>query len=175
MRPRHGRRRSIADDDQIHAGLNSMWRNAAPIRHFDVVDDWLRSRGIMLDAFPANLRTATRSCATTTDRGCSYAPGDARQGDVGGRQTGDHPPDLSGLGGGKAAVDSPRKMYSAMPQGSAVRLAAAARRSASPKASRRRSPPDPFERAAVGRDLRQRTRQASSRPTRPTSADLRRQ
>ncbi len=54
------RDRPERSDDQIAAALNSMWRDAAPVRYFDATDRWLRSRRIAFENFPPDLRTTPR-------------------------------------------------------------------------------------------------------------------
>ena len=115
-------RKPDRSDGQIRAGLNSMWRNAAAVQHFDVVDDWLRSRGILLDDFPAHLRTARRLRYYENGVGSYYPAMIAKVTSSEGKPATIHRTYLA-EGGRKAAVGSPRKLYSTMPKGSAVRLA----------------------------------------------------
>jgi putative DNA primase/helicase len=110
-------------ESQIRAGLNAMWRAAAPIRRGDVTDEWLRSRAVVLDAFPPCLRSAPRM-RYYDKAGGSYHPAMlAMVTSPDGKPATIHRTYLA-RAGAKAAVHSPRKLYSAMPKGAAVRLAA---------------------------------------------------
>jgi putative DNA primase/helicase len=113
------------DERQIRASLNSMWRNAAPIRRFDAVDQWLRSRGIALDTFPPCLRTAPKLRYYGGGSSSLHPAMLAVVTGPDGRPATIHRTYLA-HGGGKAAVNKPRKIFSPMPLGSAVRLSAAA-------------------------------------------------
>ncbi len=110
---------------QIRAGLNSMWKSASPIRGFDVVDQWLLSRGIILDKYPSCLRTATR-LRYYGKGNSSYHPAMlAMVTAPNGKPATIHRTYLA-QAGGKATVDSARKLFSSMPKGAAVRLSAPA-------------------------------------------------
>jgi len=110
-------------ESQVRSGLNLIWQNASPVRHGDVVDLWLGSRGIVLSSTPASLRTARR-LRYYDGANVSYYPAMIAK-----VMTSDDKPatihrTYLTTDGKKAAVASPRKLYSAMPKGSAVRLAA---------------------------------------------------
>ncbi|WP_207458638.1 toprim domain-containing protein [Azospirillum sp. SYSU D00513] len=46
------------DVEEQRARMNALWREARPVAQGDPVDQWLRRRGIVLDAFPSGLRTS---------------------------------------------------------------------------------------------------------------------
>jgi putative DNA primase/helicase len=116
-------RRPERSDDQIYAALNSMWRNASPVRYFDPADRWLRSRGIAFGNFPPDLRTAPR-LRYYDATGISYHPAMlAKVTAATDKPATIHRTYLTDTGG-KAAVSSARKLFSGMPKGSAVRLSA---------------------------------------------------
>jgi putative DNA primase/helicase len=112
------------DSAQTRAALNAMWKCSAPIQRRDAVDRWLCGRGIALDVFPRCLRTATK--LQYYDSGTSsFHPGMlAMVQAADGTPATLHRTYLTEAGA-KAAVDTERKLFSSMPKGSAVRLAAA--------------------------------------------------
>lgn len=108
---------------QIRAGLNSIWSKATPLRHSDAVDRWLRSRDIILHSFPSCLRMARR-LPYYSSASRSYHPAMlALVRGADGRPATIHRTYLTEAGN-KAAVESPRKLFSPMPKGAAVRLGA---------------------------------------------------
>ena len=107
--------------ERTRAVLNSMWGHARPVRRGDATDRWLQYRGIELEVCPACLRTG---------RAVRYYDGHAFT---------EHPAMLAMVSGPdgkpvtihrtyltqdgmKAAVPEPRKLFSAAPKGSAIRL-----------------------------------------------------
>jgi putative DNA primase/helicase len=114
------KRRSEAN---IRAALDSLWRAAHPVQHGDPIDLWLQSRGVGLTDYPRCLRTG---------RSVAYCDGSAVMSrhpamlamvtSPDGKPATIHRTYLTD-DGRKAPLDPPRKLYSAMPKGSAVRLA----------------------------------------------------
>jgi putative DNA primase/helicase len=112
-------------DNHIRVALNSMWRNAAPVRYFDATDQWLRSRGIAFGNFPPDLRSSPHLRYYDATGISSYPAMLAKVTTPTNKPVTIHRTYLT-KAGGKAPVSSPRKLFSAMPKGSAVRLSAPA-------------------------------------------------
>jgi putative DNA primase/helicase len=117
------------EEGKTRAKVKAMWRQASPVRRGDPVDLWLRRRGVGLDVYPSSIRAGER---------VRYY--DGRSADV----FSDHPAMLAMVSdpdgapvtihrtylssdGEKASVDSPRKLFSAVTKGSAIRLATPSR------------------------------------------------
>jgi putative DNA primase/helicase len=116
--------RSKREEGKTRTKVRAIWSEAEPVRRGDPVDLWLRRRGVGLDVYPASIRTGHR---------VRYY--DDRSADV----FSDHPAMLAlvtgpdgapvtihrtylTLEGRKAPVEKPRKLFSAVMKGSAVRL-----------------------------------------------------
>lgn len=117
--------RRLPTDAAKRAALRALWRGAPPVRPGDLVDRYLRSRGIVLAEFPGTLRTHPS---------VRYFDGGAEtrhpamlalvRGPTGEPVT-VHRTYLAADGGGKAAVDAPRRlmpMPGRLPKGAAIRL-----------------------------------------------------
>jgi putative DNA primase/helicase len=101
--------------------LNELWRFAKPVRRNDVVDRWLRNRGIELSIFPAVLRCHPSVCYRGDPN--TYHPAMiAMVTDPSGKPVTIHKTHLT-ADGQKAPVADPRMfMPGTIPPGSAVRL-----------------------------------------------------
>lgn len=108
-------------DAERRKALNELWRSGRPIEDGDVVDRYLKCRGIVLDETPRNLRRID-ACAVSRVPGIRTLPAMiAMVSDPEGNAATLH---RTYLGEGKKAdIDSPRRlMPGPVPRGSAVRL-----------------------------------------------------
>jgi putative DNA primase/helicase len=109
------------DDRRIRASLNAMWSEATPIRRGDPVDQWLRYRRVGLDVYPGSLRLAERLPYYDKPRISRWPAMLGLVSGPDGSPASIHRTYLTKQGF-KAPVDSPRKLYSSIPKGSAIRL-----------------------------------------------------
>lgn len=109
------------DDAKRRARLRETWKATRALRAHDLGHQYLRSRGLLLDRLPDDLRTAE---SLPYDERQSFPALVAMVRDVNGEPTTLHRTFLAPQGGGKAPVECPRKlMPGTVPKGSAVRLA----------------------------------------------------
>jgi putative DNA primase/helicase len=113
------------DEGKIRAKVRAMWHQARPVRRGDPVDLWLRHRGVGLDVYPFAIRTGYhvryyegRSADVFSDHPAMLA----MVSDPDGAPVTIHRTYLT-HNGEKAAVDKPRKLFSSVTKGSAIRLA----------------------------------------------------
>jgi putative DNA primase/helicase len=106
------------DREQTRTALNELWRRAAPVTAGDATDKWLCARGVGLDIYPRSLRTVAR-VQYRGDEGVSYHP--AMLAIVTGEPATIHRTYLTN-DGRKAPVTTPRKLFSEVAKGAAVRL-----------------------------------------------------
>jgi putative DNA primase/helicase len=111
------------DDRRTRAGLKALWRDATAVQPGDPTDRYLRSRGIMLEAYPPALRTGIGVRYFHDDARSSYPAMLAIVTGTDGKPTTIHRTYLTD-DGRKAPVEKPRKLYSSPGKGSAIRLAA---------------------------------------------------
>jgi putative DNA primase/helicase len=113
--------RDQRDEKRIRASLNAMLSEARPVRRGDPTDCWLRYRGLDLNLYPQTLRTTER---LRYYEGVKVSRWPAMLGLVSapdGSLASIHRTYLTKQGF-KAPVPQPRKLYSSVPTGSAVRL-----------------------------------------------------
>jgi putative DNA primase/helicase len=114
------------DDRRTRAGLTALWRDATAVQPGDPTDRYLKSRGIMLEAYPPTLRTGTAVRYFHDDATSSYPAMLAIVTGADGTPATIHRTYLTD-DGRKAPVEKPRKLYSSPGKGSAIRLAAPAK------------------------------------------------
>jgi putative DNA primase/helicase len=110
-------RRDVRD---VRDGLNRLWCGARAVCAGDATDLWLRSRGVGLDRYPPCLRTGAK--VRYVDNDTAHPAMLAMVQGPDGKPVTIHRTYLT-ADGRKAPVDKPRKLYSAMAKGSAIRLA----------------------------------------------------
>jgi putative DNA primase/helicase len=115
LSPRSEERRQV----DPRAGLNRLWRSGVRVTPGDPTDLWLRSRGVGMDFYPTRLRSsaAVRYADDSTTHPAMLAMVTAPDG----RPCTIHRTYLT-ADGHKAPVGKPRKLYSSVARGSAVRL-----------------------------------------------------
>jgi putative DNA primase/helicase len=101
------------------AGLQALWRGAKPIQPGDPTDMWLRHRGVGLEPYPSALRTGRR--VRYTDNGTVHPAMLALVTGPDGKPATIHRTYLT-PDGHKAQVEKPRKLYSEVVKGAAIRL-----------------------------------------------------
>lgn len=115
--------RQERDVTRTRASLNAMWRQARPVACGDVTDRYLRNRGIGMDRYPDALRTVASLRYCDNNQVMSHWPAMlAMVTAPDGKPCTLHRTYLT-RDGSKAPVDVPRKLYSAVAPGAAVRLA----------------------------------------------------
>jgi putative DNA primase/helicase len=103
--------------------LRRMWRDAKPTTPGDMVDTYLRSRGVGLDVYPSTIRTAPSLRYYADDATSTTFPAMlAAVRDITGKAVTIHRTYLAADGSGKAPVGKPRKIVSKHSTSPHVRL-----------------------------------------------------
>ena len=106
--------------------LRTMWANAKPVAQGDVVDTYLRARGIGLDVYPSTIRTAPSLRYFDDDASSVFPAMLALVHDITGKPVSIHRTYLAKDGSGKAPVEKPRKTVCKHGKGPHIRLASIA-------------------------------------------------
>jgi putative DNA primase/helicase len=109
------------DEKRIRCELNRMWGEAFPVRRGDPVDRWLRYRNVGFDLYPQSLRTVERLPYYDGPKITRWPAMLALVSAPDGSPASIHRTYLTKQGF-KAPVPQPRKLYSSISNGSAVRL-----------------------------------------------------
>jgi putative DNA primase/helicase len=110
-------------DPDPRVKLRKMWAESQPTVPGDVVDIYLRSRGVGLDSYPSCIRTASSLRYWDNDATSAFPAMLAMVHDVAGKAVTIHRTYLAHDGGDKAPVEKPRKIVSKHGRGPQVRLA----------------------------------------------------
>jgi putative DNA primase/helicase len=109
------------DDKRTRERLHRLWLTSRPVRRGDPVDRWLRYRGVGFDLYPQSLRSSDR-VPYYEDQNATFWPGMlALVCGPDGKLASIHRTYLTAQGF-KAPVPKPRKLFSSVPKGSAIRL-----------------------------------------------------
>jgi putative DNA primase/helicase len=109
------------DEKRIRAQLERLWSEAWAVRRGDPVDQWLRYRGVGLDLYPQTLRSADWLPYYDGPKITRWPAMLALVSAPDGRPASIHRTYLTKQGF-KAPVPKPRKLYSSIAPGSAIRL-----------------------------------------------------